>query len=208
MHTLDSTAEWFLRLNGFLTVLNFVVHPVEPDEGTVQRTDADVLGIRFPHRQEIVGGNPLIDHAAFQNARRPIFVIAEVKTGRCSLNGPWSRQEDENVQNVLRSFGGIAPTALNEIAAALYQSGRFQSEQFEARLTCFGASPSANLPEGVLQFTWNEVFGFVHDRYKTFWRLKRQNQQWPPIGRFMWDQCRDQERENYVGGMLKAFKVG
>jgi hypothetical protein len=34
MPTLDSTAEWFLRLNGFFTVLNFVVHPVEPNEGT------------------------------------------------------------------------------------------------------------------------------------------------------------------------------
>ena len=34
MPTLDSTAEWFLRLNGFFTVLNFVVHPVEPSEGT------------------------------------------------------------------------------------------------------------------------------------------------------------------------------
>jgi hypothetical protein len=47
MHTLDSAAEWFLRLNGFLTVLNFVVHPVETEEGTQQRTDADVLGVRL-----------------------------------------------------------------------------------------------------------------------------------------------------------------
>jgi hypothetical protein len=27
--TLDSLAQWFLRLNGFFTILNFVVHPVE-----------------------------------------------------------------------------------------------------------------------------------------------------------------------------------
>jgi hypothetical protein len=208
MPTLDSTAEWFLRLNGFFTVLNFVVHPVEPDEGTVQRTDADVLGIRFPHRQEIVGGNPLIDHAAFQDAARPIFVIAEVKTGRCSLNGPWSRREDENVLNVLRSFGNIAPVALNEVAEALYQNGRFQSEQFEARLLCFGASSDPNLSGGVLQFTWDQVFGFIYDRYKTFWRVKRQNQQWPPIGRFLWNECKkENDRDAYVRSMLAAFKV-
>ena len=206
MHTLDSTAEWFLRLNGFFTVLNFVVHPVEPDEGTVQRTDADVLGIRFPDRREVVGGDPLIDHTAFQDAPRTIFVISEVKTGRCSLNGPWSRREDENVLNVLHSFGRISPVALNEVAEGLYQSGRFQSGRFEARLLCFGAS-TTNLPGGVLQFTWDQVFGFIHDRYKAFWRLKKQNQQWPPIGRFLWNECKERERDAYISAMLAAFKV-
>jgi hypothetical protein len=207
MHTLDATAEWFLRLNGFFTVLNFVVHPIEPDEGTVQRTDADVLGIRFAHRREIVSGNPLIDHAPFQDSCRPLFIIAEVKAGLCSLNGPWSRWEDENVQNVLSSFGGVAPELLNKVAGALYENGRFLSEQFEARLVCFGAFPATNLAEDILQFTWAEVFSFIHDRFTTFWRAKKQNQQWPPIGRYLWEHCRDQGRDEYVKAMLKAFKI-
>jgi hypothetical protein len=207
MHSLDSAAEWFLRLNGFFTVLNFVVHPVEPEEGTQQRTDADVLGIRFPNRLEIVGGNPLLDHEAFQGAPRPIFIIAEVKTGRCSLNGPWTRQEDDNVANVLRSFGCIAPESLKAVSDALYKDGHFQSAEIEARLLCFGARRSTDLPAGALQFTWEQVFGFIYDRYQTFWRVKRQNRQWPPIGRFLWDECRNQERDAYVPAMLKAFNV-
>lgn len=206
MHSLDSTAEWFLRLNGFFTVLNFVIHPVEAEEGTVQRTDADVLGIRFPHRHEVVGGVPLFDHEAFQKASRPIFAISEVKTGRCSLNGAWSHPERENILNLMRSFGKLAPIDIKDVAAALYQSGRFESELFEARLLCFGAS-TANLPSGVLQFTWGEVFGFIHDRYRTFWQQKKQNQQWPPVGRFLWSECRKRERDDYVKAMLAAFKV-
>jgi hypothetical protein len=207
MHTLDSVAEWFLRLNGFFTVLNFVVHPVEPDEGTVQRTDADVLGVRFPNREEIVGGNPLTDHPAFQESSRQMLVIAEVKTGRCRMNGPWTQREDENVFNVLRSFGNFAPVALKEVSDALYQTGYFQSDHFEAKLLCFGATRSGDLPDGVLQFTWDQVFGFIHDRYKAFWRVKCQNQQWPPIGRFLWDECRERDRAAYLTAMLAAFKV-
>lgn len=204
---LDSAAEWFLRLNGFFTVQNFIVHPVRSEEGSQQRTDADVLGIRFPKRQEVVGGDPLVDHAAFEDAPRPIFVIAEVKTGRCRLNGPWSRREEENVTNVLRSFGHMSNASHQTISEALYQNGRFQSDGLDARLLCFGATRSENLSEGILQFTWEEVFGFIFDRYQTFWRSKRQNQQWPPVGRYLWDLSNHQEREPYVQAALTAFGI-
>jgi hypothetical protein len=207
MHRLDSAAEWFLRLNGFFTVLNFVVHPFEPGEGTQQRTDADVLGVRFPQRQEIVGGRRLPDHEAFRDAPSPLFIIAEVKAGCCRLNGPWTRPKDRNVTHVLRSFGGFAPETLNAVSDSLYRDGRYQSEDLAARLLCFGASTSPHLKEHVLQFTWDQVFGFVYDRYQVFWRVKRQNQQWPPIGRFLWDRCRDQQRSAYVQAMLTEFSV-
>src|SRR2546426_644182 len=38
------------RLNGFLTIRNFVIHP---ERGNDQRTDVDILGVRFPHRSEL-----------------------------------------------------------------------------------------------------------------------------------------------------------
>ena len=64
MYTLDAVAEWFLRLNGFFTVVNFVIHPIEPNEASLQRTDADVVGVRFPYRQEIVSGRVPRNHEA------------------------------------------------------------------------------------------------------------------------------------------------
>jgi hypothetical protein len=205
--SLDSVAEWFLRLNGFFTILNFVVHPVHAKEGTRQRTDADVLGVRFPHRQEVVGGEPLTDDAAFHNLQRPMLAIAEVKTRVCKLNGPWTRQRDENVENVLRALGYVAPTLVAAVSASLYQSGRFESSEFEARLLCFGASTSDRLPTGALQFTWAEVLRFIHGRYQTFWNVKRQHQQWPPVGQFLWDRCRDRNRDEYVTEMLRIFNI-
>ena len=207
MLSLDSAAEWFLRLNGFFTVLNFVVHPIEPAEGTQQRTDADVLGIRFSHRREIVGGDQLRDHPAFQCSSRTVFVIAEVKAGSCGLNGPWTRSDDENVKNVLGALGCVAPESLKVISDSLCRNGRFESAEIEARLLCFGARSSSGLPTCTLQFTWYEVLGFVYDRYHAFWRVKRQDQQWPPIGRLLWDRCRDREHDAYVHEMLAVFGV-
>ena len=131
MHGLDAAAEWFLGLNGFFTVQTFIIHPVTPEEGSQQRTNADVLGIRFPMRREVVGGNALTDHPAFQDETRPIFVIAEVKTGRCRLNGPWSNAEKENVTNVLRSFGQMSSASLDTISKALYESGRFRTDDLD-----------------------------------------------------------------------------
>jgi len=118
---LESAAEWFLRLNGFFTVQNFIVHPVKREESQ-QRTDADVLGIRFPNRQEIVGGISLDDHKDFRNAQRPIFVIAEVKSGPCSLNGPWTDPDAQNVTNVLRSFGEMSSAPFEKISERLYEN--------------------------------------------------------------------------------------
>ena len=41
----EDIAYWYLRLNGFLILRNFLVHGDRPGE---TRTDIDVLGARFP----------------------------------------------------------------------------------------------------------------------------------------------------------------
>jgi len=48
----ERLALWFLRLNGFMTIPNFIVHPEGPREDGAypQRTDVDVLDVRFPFR--------------------------------------------------------------------------------------------------------------------------------------------------------------
>ena len=43
-------AYWFFRLNGYANITNFVVHP---DRRGSQRTDVDVLAVRFPYWHEI-----------------------------------------------------------------------------------------------------------------------------------------------------------
>ena len=71
----EHLAYWYFRLNGFMTTVNFVVHP---DEGCEQRTEVDLLGVRFPHRAELLS-QPMPDDTPFiQETKRPYVVIAEV----------------------------------------------------------------------------------------------------------------------------------
>ena len=45
----EKVAYWYFRLNGYLQIENFVIHPGRRGG---QRTDADLLAVRFPHRAE------------------------------------------------------------------------------------------------------------------------------------------------------------
>jgi len=126
---------WFLRLNGFLTTVNFVVHP---GVGRNQGTDVDILGVRFPWRAEVIE-LPMEDHPAFTGVLdRLYFVIAETKTGLCDVNGPWSRPERRNMQQVLAAIGFCASPDLDSVAQALYESGHVSARGYFASLVCLG----------------------------------------------------------------------
>ena len=101
----EKAAYWYLRLNGFLQIENFVIHPGRRGG---QRTDADLLGVRFPHRAEFVidGTTMADDESALSISSEHIdVVIAEVKAGRCSVNGPWTDPEKRNIERVLSAIG-------------------------------------------------------------------------------------------------------
>ena len=74
----EKLAYWFLRLNGCTTIENFIAHP---DDMGSQRTDVDILGVRLPHRSELLtSGKPMHDHPAFTAMPRRIQIIfTEVK---------------------------------------------------------------------------------------------------------------------------------
>ena len=84
---------WYLRLNGFFPITNFVLHRSEECEHSA---DCDVLGLRLPLVYEEIGGHPedwdsgLTAHLDFD---RPIGLLAEVKTGdhRRLRLGDWER---------------------------------------------------------------------------------------------------------------------
>jgi hypothetical protein len=86
----ERLAYWYLRLNGFLTIENFIVHP---EVGVDQRTDIDLMALRFPHRREAFrnyGGNVtwMKDDPRFASKKIPFAAFVEVASGQCKLNGP------------------------------------------------------------------------------------------------------------------------
>jgi len=77
----ETNAYWYLRLNGFFLINNFVIH--RTDE-IAYSSDIDILGIRLPYVFEEVGGQPDDwDESLLQTLNPNIMtgVICEVKTG-------------------------------------------------------------------------------------------------------------------------------
>ena len=72
---------WYLRLNGFFPLTNFVIHRSSEIAHT---SDCDLLAVRLPFVYEEIGGNPddwdgsLAKIIGFDH---PIRIICEVKTG-------------------------------------------------------------------------------------------------------------------------------
>ena len=83
----NDLAVWYLRLNGFLTVPNFVLHPQRHGS---QLTEADIVGVRFPHRAEFDNHTEADDQRFAMRIDKPYFIIAESTNGMCKLNDPWT----------------------------------------------------------------------------------------------------------------------
>lgn len=132
----EKIAYWFFRLNGCATITNFLVHP---DQGGSQRTDVDVLAVRFPYRAELwTSGDPMEDHPVFKSDGKIDIIFAEVKHGPCRLNGPWTNQSDENMQRTLYAVGAFEPHRASEVAEALYRVGCYQDDIYRVRLFAVG----------------------------------------------------------------------
>ncbi len=55
----ETLTYWYLRLNGFFLLRNFVLYPPYESEGTHnQAADSDLLAVCFPHVYEEIGGQP------------------------------------------------------------------------------------------------------------------------------------------------------
>lgn len=181
VHT-EKLAYWFFRLNGCLTTENFIVHP---DKGRDQRTDADLLGVRFPHRAEMLY-QPMEDHAAFQGlGERPMLFVAEVKSRTCRLNGPWTRPEDRNMQRVLRAIGALPEAEVEVAADALYRTDRYDGERYEVRLFALADQVGGFAEEhpNAIPITWEEALRFMFRRFQEYRLEKQAHDQWEGTGK-------------------------
>lgn len=198
----ERLAHWFFRLNGFLSTSNFVVHA---DEGPGQRTDVDVLGVRFPHRVENQI-RPMADHPLLVDAVRLQVVLAETKRTVCRLNQAWTDPARGNLERVLSAVGVFAPAQVGEVAACLYGTGAWNSETCSVRLVVLGERNNQDLAKrlpSVPQILWRtEVLPFIHERFWSYRAEKRMHPQWDPDAHALFNSVVAH------GGDLNAFMAG
>jgi hypothetical protein len=183
----EDIAYWYFRLNGFLTIKNFVVHP---DYGNDQKTDADILGVRFPYRKELLK-NPMDDDPIFTEfENKPHIVLAEVKRGICELNTSWKEPENKIFQSILTAIGALPDDLIDEAACVLHADGIFEKGPCYVSLFLIGNQPDTELQDKrrkITQITWCQVLAFIHYRFKKYRTVKSSHCQWDEAGRLLWD---------------------
>lgn len=184
----EKVAYWYFRLNGFLQIENFVIHPAGRGG---QRTDADLLAVRFPHRSEFMfdHSDPMRDDVAGLSLSSELIdvVIAEVKTNQpCTLNGPWTRDDQQNVHRVLAAVGCVPAESIDLAAKDIYRAGVHHSDLgLRIRLVAVGRDRSEELKAQypkVTQLIWTDLLAFIWDRFHTYRRQKTQVDQWDAQG--------------------------
>lgn len=200
----EDLAYWYLRLNGFLTIRNFIVHP---DRGSNQETDVDLLAVRFPFRGENLK-RPMQDDHIFAGVNVPYLVFAEVKSGQCSLNGPWTRPERQNMFRVLQAVGAFPFTTGKQVADHLYTEGFFENADFRVSIICFGNEKNNDISSEyslISQILWPDCLRFIFRRFRAYKNEKVSHGQWDDVGKMLWDKT--VEHRDDVGAFVGSFQV-
>lgn len=197
----EKVAYWYFWLNGFLQIENLVVHPNRRGR---QRTDADLLAVRFPHRAELLLDldQPMQDDANTLALSADLIdvVIAEVKTNQpCTLNGPWTLEDRQNVHRVLAAIGCLPQAGIEPAARDIYRDGHHERDGLRVRLIAVGRDRNGDLEKShprIAQVTWAQILHFIWDRFDKYRHQKKQVDQWDAQGlhlKRLADSCQDAE---------------
>lgn len=207
-HTINPEliAYWFFRLNGCATINNFVVHP--DTGGLSQRTDVDVLAVRFPYRVELwTSGQPMSDHPVFDSEKQIDICIAEVKHGLCRLNGPWTNEPDENMHRVLYAIGAFDKKEyVPKVAQSLYDKGKFIDDQFRVRIFAIGDRKNSDLKISAVQLIWDDILLFIHRRFYKYQMQKAHHNQWDMIGQQLFRDAINNTADDFVMKIKEAMR--
>lgn len=117
---------WYLRLNGFFPVMNFVLHRVE--DGDDYRSDVDLIAVRPPHVFEAIGGqeedwdNYLKTNLDFGQC---VGILCEVKTGKFR---PATIFREHSLTTGIERIGLFQKEAVDEVVRVLRIEYGFPSE--------------------------------------------------------------------------------
>jgi|GEM_PF-3082274 len=137
--------KWYLRLNGYFTVGNFVIHAADDStrisNGTVGNyTDIDVLGIRMPFHFEKTGELEIENDTKLNCVEKIDIIIAECKTGNQNgLNKIWTDKNAQAIEYLIK-FCGIfkCENEIKNISSTLIDKLIYEDEKHRIRVVLFG----------------------------------------------------------------------
>lgn len=162
----------YLRLNGYFTVPNFIVHAADDPQrvsgGHVGNyTEVDILGVRMPYSREVSGSLVIKnDPNLISTTGNAIdVVILEVKSGkRTTPNCPWHPRE--NVHQAIPyivQFVGLHPVAeIQNVATTLAAKYIYKDERARLRYVVMAEAANEHYQaKGVTFITFDEAIRFI-----------------------------------------------
>lgn len=189
--------KWYLRLNGYFTVDNFIVHAGD-DETRISNnvvsnhTEVDVLAIRHKFNKEITGELHIAnDEKLLGNQTSDLdFIIAETKTGNSTRpNSVWRDKQAHVVEYLLRFAGFInGEKQITEFAARLCEEYQYQdtNDKFSIRLVLFSEKDLNQDWQMLTNIKFKDIIDFLVDIRGECW-LKTNigiasiHHQWDPL---------------------------
>ena len=193
----ETLAYWYLRLNGFIPMRNFVLHPLSKAKNR-HAADSDLLAVRFPHVFEEIGGQPNDwDHTlkdwGFLPENEIIGLIVEVKTGKEVREADVVKAfSEERNRQAIRRIGMVEN--VNSVVEELRGKSIARRDAYCIGKLLFTASKR----EGIwLNITLQEAECFIQERLNKYSDPKMQARMFFPdelMQYFVWKAGRDERR--------------
>lgn len=172
----ESLGYWYLRLNGFIPITNFVLHRPEPANN--QNADTDILAVRFPHVYEVVGGQ----HKDWDNERfmnwglnhdtNLVAIIAEVKTGRFDRTDIATAFSLARLEYAIARLGLFPREDVTSIASELMPRQLFEIQDMTIAKLLITSRRLHGDDKTFLRLTIPEINGFIRKRMLKYRRQK------------------------------------
>lgn len=213
----ERLAYWYFRLNGFLTSQNYIIHPGKAGS---QRTEIDILGVRFPYKAERIyktecDYDTMVDEDIFiqKDEKKPYIIIADATIGHCKLNPSWITPAKKNIHDFMRVVGAFEDkdSIIDPIAKELYENGFYENDSYCISLFCFGKSEDKELKSKyprVPQKTWDEVLEFIYKRFNRYEELKSDHSQWDCDGKQLWNCSKCNTKSKFIYEIISCLEPG
>jgi hypothetical protein len=170
---------WYLRLNGFFPITNFVLHDVHQRENRKYSGDCDILAVRFPFVSEKIRGKYLDwDQDFFRDlgltSDRAIGLIVQVKTGQFDQMDLLKSFSKETLAYAIKRIGLVAESEVPSLVAELNDCAKLSKDDFLlAKLAVIGRPLNDSNERPFIIKDIHEIDEFIRDRIKEHESTKR-----------------------------------
>ena len=199
----EELVEWYLRLNGYFIIPNYILHPLMPSGS--QRTEIDLLGVRFPYQSEVVCNSdgkrlPMENDTKLIDNQFVDCLIVSVKGAESEAEVNRAIKDFQNLKDVIKRFGFVeSEKEITDVAEELSREKKAVRDQFQIRF--LGVGGKFDRYSKTKQIIFKEIVEFMLTRFRAYYHHKADTEQWSGIGKEMLTNC-FKEPEEFLESIL------